>query len=109
MRCFYHTDGVAVGICKNCGRGLCEACAVEIPDGLACLNRCERVGSELASLISRNRRLSGKGGARAVYTVTGGGLLAIAITSTVVEVYSKKPNVTFYYGASYALLCFSVS
>ncbi len=41
MRCFYHPQAVAVGLCKNCGKGLCPECAVDVQHGLACKNKCE--------------------------------------------------------------------
>jgi hypothetical protein len=58
MRCFYHRDVDAVGTCKNCARGLCPACAAEVPEGLACRQRCEEAVVMLSALIARNRRLS---------------------------------------------------
>ena len=45
MNCFNHPELPALGICKSCGKGLCRDCLAEVPDGLACKNRCEdRVG-----------------------------------------------------------------
>jgi hypothetical protein len=41
MECFYHPAVAAAGICKNCHRGICRECAVELEDGIACPNRCE--------------------------------------------------------------------
>lgn len=41
MNCFNHPELPALGICKSCGKGLCRECISEVPDGLACKNRCE--------------------------------------------------------------------
>jgi hypothetical protein len=55
MRCFYHHDVEAVGTCKNCGRGLCTGCAVDVRNGLACRDRCEEEVRSLNRVISRNK------------------------------------------------------
>ncbi len=41
MNCFYHPERPAVGICKHCGRGLCNDCAATVEDTLACKDRHE--------------------------------------------------------------------
>ena len=51
MKCFYHRDIEAVGICKSCNRGLCGDCAAEIGEGLACKGRCEDTVAKLLSLL----------------------------------------------------------
>jgi hypothetical protein len=53
MRCFYHASHEAVGICKNCNRGVCRECAREVGDSLACRNRCEDKVAEVNQLWSR--------------------------------------------------------
>jgi hypothetical protein len=40
MRCFYH-EKEAVGICKSCGKGVCQDCAIDFKKGLACRGHCE--------------------------------------------------------------------
>jgi Flp pilus assembly protein TadB len=55
MRCYYHHDLDAVGTCKNCGRGLCPGCAVDVNNGLACRGRCEEEVRSLNRVISRNK------------------------------------------------------
>ena len=55
MRCFYHQDVEAVATCKNCARGLCVRCAVDVGNGLACPNRCEEEVRALNRIISRNK------------------------------------------------------
>ncbi|HCU25594.1 MAG TPA: hypothetical protein DF383_11315 [Deltaproteobacteria bacterium] len=36
MHCFHHQDHEAIGICKACGKGLCQECTVDLGHGLAC-------------------------------------------------------------------------
>jgi len=54
MKCFYHQAVDAVGICKNCQRGVCAGCAAERDGGLACRNRCEKQVDQVIMLIRRN-------------------------------------------------------
>jgi hypothetical protein len=58
MKCFYHAGADAVGICKNCSRGVCAACANERDDGLACRDRCETKVDAITNLVQRNVRLT---------------------------------------------------
>ncbi len=41
MNCYRHKDVVSLGICKSCMKGLCENCAVEVDQSLACKGYCE--------------------------------------------------------------------
>lgn len=41
MKCFVHSSKSSVGICKNCGRGVCMECAVDCGNGLSCEGSCE--------------------------------------------------------------------
>ena len=42
MKCFNHHESEAVAICKNCHKALCEPCAVDVGNGIACRNVCEQ-------------------------------------------------------------------
>ena len=55
MKCFYHSIVDAVGICKNCSRGICSDCAAELLNGIACQNRCEAEVEAVNNLINRNK------------------------------------------------------
>lgn len=55
MRCFHHREREAVGACKNCGRGLCPDCAVDVGNGLACPGACEAEVRSLNRVIERNK------------------------------------------------------
>ena len=54
MNCFYHRDVAAVGICKNCNRGLCGECAKVVGEGLACADRCETSVAAINQLLARS-------------------------------------------------------
>ena len=56
MRCFYHQDREAIGVCKSCGKGLCPECAVDLGKGLACRGRCEADAQAVIQLINQNVR-----------------------------------------------------
>jgi hypothetical protein len=36
MKCFYHPDKDAVGICSQCGKGCCRACVEDVGGALLC-------------------------------------------------------------------------
>ncbi len=55
MKCFYHPAYDAVGLCKNCGKGLCPSCAVDLQGGLACKDQCEPAVEELIVMLRRGR------------------------------------------------------
>lgn len=56
MKCFFHQDRDAVGICKSCERGVCSECAVDLGKGLACKGRCEDDAKALIALVQSNLR-----------------------------------------------------
>jgi hypothetical protein len=56
MRCYNHRDRDAVGLCKSCGKGLCDECQTDLGQGLACKNRCEETVRGLIALVHHNVR-----------------------------------------------------
>jgi hypothetical protein len=36
MKCFYHHTVDAIAKCKNCNKGLCNDCLIELENGIAC-------------------------------------------------------------------------
>lgn len=58
MKCFYHHDRDALGICKACGKGLCDDCLEDFGKGLACRDRCEDDVRRLIALIDHNLRVA---------------------------------------------------
>jgi uncharacterized membrane protein len=57
MKCFYHPDADAVAICKNCNKGLCSECAVDVGNGIACKNNCEDKVIALNKTINLNTKI----------------------------------------------------
>lgn len=58
MRCYYHQDQEAVGICKSCSKGLCGECCSDVGKGLACKDRCEGDVRALNDYVARNMSAS---------------------------------------------------
>lgn len=56
MRCYYHRDVEAIATCRNCCRGLCDACAAEVSKLSACRDRCEAEVAATHALIARSDR-----------------------------------------------------
>lgn len=55
MRCFYHSQTEAVGVCKNCGKALCRESVVELGQFIACKESSEcqgraRTASEMGGM-----------------------------------------------------------
>lgn len=73
MHCFVHDTLTAVGICKNCGRGLCTRCAADLPNGLACSGRCEPAVARIDLRASLSARIYL--GLAFAFLVMGGALL----------------------------------
>jgi hypothetical protein len=55
MNCFNHRERPALGLCKSCGKGLCEDCLIEVPNGLACRNKCEERANCINAIADRNK------------------------------------------------------
>lgn len=55
MKCFYHNSADAVGICKNCNKGVCVECAFDMTNGLACRNSCESEVTAINQIIDRGK------------------------------------------------------
>ena len=56
MKCFNHPNVDAVGICKNCNKGLCKDCLTEVENGIACAATCVDEVVLLNSLINKNKQ-----------------------------------------------------
>jgi hypothetical protein len=53
MRCFYHPDREAVGVCKSCHKGLCAESAIDVGDGIACPGPCEHFVERLNAALGK--------------------------------------------------------
>ncbi len=60
MNCFYHFENSAVGVCKNCNRGLCLNCVAEVDNGIACSNRCEAAVATINDVMEKSSTISHK-------------------------------------------------
>ena len=47
MKCYVHRDFDAIGVCHECGQGVCDTCAVRIGGKLYCKEDADRVFSPL--------------------------------------------------------------
>src|SRR6185437_867214 len=56
MKCYYHQDCDAVGLCKSCVKGLCDGCQTDLGQGLACKGHCEENVRHRIALIEHNVR-----------------------------------------------------
>jgi len=63
MKCYNHTNIDAVGICKNCNKGLCKDCLTEVENGIACTSSCVDEVYKVNALINRSKN---------AYKTTGG-------------------------------------
>ena len=57
MRCFYHPDRDANGICKSCNKGLCSECSVDLDYGLACRGKHEQNVAALNAMVVNATRI----------------------------------------------------
>lgn len=55
MKCYNHHETDAVGICKNCNKGLCPGCAADVGNGIACKNCCEQSVKDINALIQKSK------------------------------------------------------
>ena len=56
MRCYYHPEKDAIGLCSSCHRGLCASCVKAIGRSLACPGLCEQdVEADEASVPTADR------------------------------------------------------
>ena len=57
MNCFRHRKIPAIGIRRSCGKGLCEECVAEVPNGIACKNSCESRVVFINQMLDSNQRV----------------------------------------------------
>ena len=109
MKCYRHRDKDAIAICKNCGKGLCDECAVEVGKGIACKSDCV---SEVES-INRSTLMNIKNfeNNRKIYSQLSLWLFIIGIGFLIVSVF--RPDLlglsiftagVMFLGAIYSLL-----
>ena len=55
MKCFYHPEFDAVGLCKGCHRALCMDCLADVPPGVACRGKCEAEVAAVNRIIEQSK------------------------------------------------------
>ncbi len=60
MKCFYHPEVDAVGLCKGCHRGLCIDCLADVPPGVACRGKCEAEVAAVNRIVEQSKTAYGK-------------------------------------------------
>ena len=90
MKCFVHQSADAVGLCRNCSRGVCAECAADRPSGVACKGRCEAEVDAMDSLIRRNTAIGSR--VTSVHWIQFVIFAALAVVATAVAVFSAVEN-----------------
>jgi hypothetical protein len=57
MHCYNHPTQSAIGVCKVCGKGLCNECAADLGHSLACKSHHEALAADMAALMQRSIKL----------------------------------------------------
>jgi hypothetical protein len=57
MMCYNHPASGAIGTCKHCCKGICNACAKDSGWGLVCSQQCEEEVKTLKALVNRNSKI----------------------------------------------------
>jgi len=55
MRCFIRRDVQAIGTCRACNKGICEACAVDLGHSICCQGSCEEKAKVINAQIAQSR------------------------------------------------------
>lgn len=79
MKCFNHKERDAVAICKYCGKGLCEECAVQIDDVISCKGKCEEKVRKQNELIDTSEKLTIKTKKNVTQSYYGSAFLAFIV------------------------------
>ena len=57
MLCYTHPANQAVATCKNCNKGVCLTCAIELEGGIACSEHCAENVKMINAMINRNKKM----------------------------------------------------
>lgn len=96
MNCYYRQDQVSVGVCRNCLKGICSNCAVDIGGGIACKNNCETHAKKIVQYLQSS--MSNADSYKKIYAKSGKGILFSSfIVFAIGLVYILFP---FFYGES---------
>lgn len=102
MNCFYHPKIVAVGICRNCQKGLCLECAADLKNGIACKGKCEREVTDIIEMIQRNKKAYET--ASDSQFRAGFFWLIIGGASILVSLKAKAPDAFLFFGIAFLVI-----
>ena len=54
MKCFNHHENDAVGVCKNCLKGICSECATDIGGGITCSEQCKLIAKDTIAMVKNS-------------------------------------------------------
>jgi len=103
MKCFYHSQVDAVAVCKNCGRGLCSGCAVDVGNGMACQGHCETEVKALVELQQRNKTAYQKVVGAANRSALWLGLMGVAFVAAGLVMWKSGGVVALFFGLFFLL------
>lgn len=114
MKCFYHNNKDAVGICKSCQKGLCTDCAVDLGKGLACKNYCEEEVKGLIHISQENIQSSSDTSkilrsTKAVGPITSKLFIAVGIIFIIFSILPGIPVIPFFSIGALFILCWIIS
>jgi hypothetical protein len=104
MNCFTHPLVSAVGICKQCGRGLCRECTAEVGLSLACKGRCEAEAGATNELTQRAKSAFDKAAGAYTQIAVFMGLAGLLFTGLGLFVLRKRDPVILVLGLLFLLL-----
>lgn len=104
VKCFYDQQE-AVGICKNCGRGVCQDSSVTVGKSLACKGRCEGEITLVNDLMARSRKAYPRAaGIYARYAAVPAVLGVLSLGYAVFDQETLGSMTGFYFGLGVAML-----
>jgi hypothetical protein len=106
MKCYYHKDSDAVGLCKACSKGICHECAADVGGGLACQATCTEVVRSINALVAASttkvaQQLRGSYFWAAL-------LLILGILFVIGPVLSGRPMLPFTTAAGFVFCAFGI-
>jgi len=109
MICFSHQDKQGVGVCKSCGKAVCQDCVIEFSKGLACSAACEKDAKELVEMNERGKKIYGIGDYQ-TRGLASGVWVWLLLTGVMwgISVWSYFNSNKFNYGAIVIAVVFSI-
>ena len=100
MECFNHNGVAAVAVCKNCFRGVCEDCAADVGNGIACRGACEPRVIEANEVQEVSKKIARRSEAilmrsRMTYTVLATMMVVIGLVPILIGLLYLNQNIAF--------------